>query len=574
MRYVKLVLVLVTLVAAGFAQTTSDQPVNMQQVADRIVAQENALVVSLKDYSPIVETYLQELRPDPELGNVPSSDEYFLSRARLDQGISNTSMVESKSGWKHKLMPKVSSPFTLGYVEAGFLQGMLVDPAGFNRSNYDFNYVRREFLGDVRCVVFDVVPKNNTGKGRFLGRIWAEDQNYSVVRFTGVRVKASRFQYYFHFDSWRVNQGPNLWIPAYIYTEESDVRFSGFKHARLKAQTRFWGYDLKNPNREDEYSAILVDSKTVDDHSEASQDRSPLEAVRAWQQRSEDNVLEKLARAGLIAPAGNFEKVLDTVVNNLIVTNNLNLPNDVHCRVLLTAPVESLNIGHTIVISRGLIDTLPDEASLAMVLAHELGHVVLSHQLDTRWAFNDRVLFADEQTLHNLSFVHTPEEEAAADKKAMEILQNSPYKDKLAEGGLFLRALAARGKDLPHLISPHMGNRLALGEQVMRMQQVANAAPALDMNKPDQIAALPLGARLKLDPWSDRVEMMKAKPVAGLTAREKMPFEVTPFLPYLTRKGVSPALPANTAQITQGSMPGTQTSDAGQQAPPAVTPQN
>jgi len=582
MRYFKLAVVLVTLVAAGFSQTTSDQPVNMQQVADRIVAQENALVVSLKDYNPVVETYIQELRPDGELGAVPEADQYFLSRARLNQGIQNVSMVNnSKGGWKHKLTPKISNPFTLGYIEAGFLQGMMIDPAGFNRSNYDFNYVRREFLGDVRCVVFDIVPKQNTGKGRFLGRLWAEDQGYNVVRFTGVRVKASHFQYYFHFDSWRVNEGPNMWIPAYIYTEESDVRFSGFKHARLKAQTRLWGYDLKNPNREDEYSAILVDSKTVDDHSEASQDRSPLEAVHAWQQRSEDNVLEKLARAGLIAPAGNFEKVLDTVVNNLIVTNNLNLPYDVHCRVLLTMPLESMNIGHTIVISRGLIDTLPDEASLAMVLAHELGHVALSHQLDTRWAFNDRVLFADEQTLQNLSFVHTPEEEAAADKKAIEILNNSPYKDKLAEGGLFLRALSSRGRDLPHLISPHMGNRLALGEQVMRMQEIANAAPALDLNKADQIAALPLGARLKLNPWNDRVEMMKAKPVSGLTARDKMPFEVTPFLPYLQRKGAAatgaaPTGTANTAQVSQPTtdMPANGTGGAGQEGAPAVAPQN
>ena len=31
------------------------------------------------------------------------------------------------------------------------------------------------------------------------------------------------------------------------------------------------------------------------------------------------------------------------------------------------------------------------------------------------------------------------------------------------------------------------------------------------------------------------VELVKAKPVALTSAREKMPFEVTPFFPYLTR---------------------------------------
>ena len=61
------------------------------------------------------------------------------------------------------------------------------------------------------------------------------------------------------------------------------------------------------------------------------------------------------------------------------------------------------------------------------------------------------------------------------------------------------------------------------------------SAPELNMNKVDQIAALPLGGRIKLDPWSDRVELMKTKPVQLLSAREKMPFEVTPVIPHLTR---------------------------------------
>ena len=70
----------------------------------------------------------------------------------------------------------------------------------------------------------------------------------------------------------------------------------------------------------------------------------------------------------------------------------------------------------------------------------------------------------------------------------------------------------------------------------------------LQPDKVDQIAALPIGARVKLDLWSDRVELLKAKPVALLSAREEMPFEVTPFMPFLTRyqkrsSGISLILP-------------------------------
>jgi hypothetical protein len=57
----------------------------------------------------------------------------------------------------------------------------------------------------------------------------------------------------------------------------------------------------------------------------------------------------------------------------------------------------------------------------------------------------------------------------------------------------------------------------------------------MDPKRTDQIAALPLGGRIKLDPWSDQVELSKAKPVALTSPKEKMPFEITPFFPYLTR---------------------------------------
>jgi hypothetical protein len=62
-----------------------------------------------------------------------------------------------------------------------------------------------------------------------------------------------------------------------------------------------------------------------------------------------------------------------------------------------------------------------------------------------------------------------------------------------------------------------------------------NSAPQLDERKKDQIAALPLGGRVRVDPWSDQTELAKTKPVALVSAREKMPFEVTPVFPYLTR---------------------------------------
>jgi hypothetical protein len=543
------------LAVAGLAQAAPEKSLRLDQVIDRVVQQEAAFMDSLRDYSPLIETYIQEMRPDKELGLVPERDQYFLTKADFSQGIRDRVFIGSGASTGHPRLHFISkmfsSPFAMKYVEAGFLQGIILDTGGFDQSNYKFDFLRREFLGDVRCIVFDVVPRPGSGQGRFLGRIWVEDQDYHVVRFSGVRVNAPKFHYYFHFDSWRLNMGPGVWLPAYVYTEETDREFGMFHHARFKAQTRLWGYNLKNPNRQDEMTTVLVEAPTaIADHSEQTQDRGPLEALHAWQRQSEDNVIDRMQRAGLIAPRGDVEKVLDTVVNNLLVTNNLDIQPEVRCRVMLTAPLESFTMAHTIVISRGLIDTLPDEASLAMVLAHELGHVILGHAIDTRWAFSDRMIFPDDQAFSRLDFHRDPAEEQAADQKAVELLQKSPYNGKLNEGGLFLRALATRSKDLPNLVTAHLGNRLALGNQAVRLQSVAQSAPELKLTQVDQIAALPLGARLKLDPWTDRVEMMKSKPTAATSAREKMPFEVTPFMPFLTRRpsSAAPASEGTTAQ--------------------------
>jgi hypothetical protein len=244
----------------------------------------------------------------------------------------------------------------------------------------------------------------------------------------------------------------------------------------------------------------------------------------------------------LLAPEGEVDKVLETVVNNLEVTNNLDIQPEIRCRVLLTSTLESFAIGHTIVFSRGLIDVLPDEASLATMVSHELAHVVLGHRIDGQYAFFDRLLFDEKDTFRHFGFARTEAEEQAANAKANELLQNSPYKDQLATAKLFMDALENRQKDIPNLISPHLGDRVPVNMTVASTAPASqppagpNAAPGDDKSKANQIVALPLGGRVKMDPWSDKLEMLKSKPVGQVAEREKMPFEVTPFMLYLTRE--------------------------------------
>jgi hypothetical protein len=351
-----------------------------------------------------------------------------------------------------------------------------------------------------------------------------------------------------HEDSWRQNLQPGLWLPVYVYSEESDFNL-GRHPVRLRGQTWLWGYKLSGSQKQDELTKVLVDAPDPVRDADASHDLSPLESQRRWEKEAEDNVLERLERAGLLAPAGAADSVLATVANNLVVTNNLNSFPDLRCRVLLTSPLESFTVGHTIVLSRGLVDILPDEASLATILAHEIGHILAGAQTNTKYAFNDVLSVNDEDVLSAVRLRSDGRGEDAADKKGIELLKNSPYKDKLANAGLFLKALSADANNVPNLLGAQLGNNLLQGKHLMRMADLMASAPELKPQKLDQIAALPLGSRIKVDAWAGEVELMKSKPVALVAAREKMPFQITHFFPYLTRADTAIAIKASDSQL-------------------------
>ncbi|MDR3763169.1 MAG: M48 family metalloprotease [Acidobacteriota bacterium] len=506
------------------------------KVVDKVIARENGNIKALRHYTPIVETYLQYMQPDHELGTVPFGDEYFLDRIGFGTTLENLSFHE-RPGLFHRL----THPFSHGggdradFDPQGFAWMSVIDLRGLDRANYQFDYQGREFLGELRCIVIDVTPRSKKPEGRFLGRIWVEDRDFNIVRFNGTFSESSHGQY-LHLDTWRLNMAPGAWLPAYIYTEDKLPSVSRVKGATFKGVTRLWGYNVGKGHAEKEFTEVLVDDpNTAKDASDSAQDMTPVAAERTWLRQAEDNVIERLEQGGLLARSGEVDKVLNTVVNNLEITNNLDIQPEVRCRVLLTSPIESFSVGHTIFISRGMLDVLPDEASLAAVLSHELAHIALGHPTDTTFAYKDRSIVSDQKLLARMHFHRTLDEEHEADTKALELLQNSPYRDKLGDVGLFLRQVDARRAVLPHLIQAEMGNSMSSGVNDLRLRSLTAQAPQLTPHKVTQIAALPLGGRIHVDPFNNQIEINRAKAVQLLTAREKMPFEITPIFPHLTR---------------------------------------
>jgi hypothetical protein len=567
-------------------------PLTPEQAAlvNKAIGREKVLIKNIQQRTPLVETYIQNVKPDLKLYQVPIQDEYMLSRIDFSKGFFDKSYVPrtmAKKGFFKNSVASVTGLSKALHLDKhvttnplGFTEMMFLDPNNFDTQHYAFNYVRREFLGSVRTWVYDVQPKVN-GNGRFYGRIWVEDQDGNVVRFNGTFTHPNpedASKLYFHFDSWRMNVQPGIWLPVEVYVEETE-RIEGNKSVGLKAQTHFWGYSLKLPTRESENVSVKVDDAV--DKSEDAQDVGPLQATRAWVTQAENNVIDRLVEAGLVAPLnqGGYEQtVLEQIVVNLAVPNNLAFTDPVHCRVLLSTTVETTTVGNTILISKGLIDSLPSEEAIASVVAMELAHIVMGHHIDTRYAFNDRLLFPDEATFQRIDMYHSDHDNAEAVKRAMEYLNASMYKDKLPNAGLYWEQLAERGKVLKALNTPKLGDSLLKQDGTPWMADLAHGAPKINWDDLAQTAALPLGSWLKTDPWDDKVHMLNAKRYLPMNPRDKMPLEVTPIYFKLQRYDASklnpPAAAAPTAPAATSPAPQPETPPAAapEAAPPAAAP--
>jgi hypothetical protein len=539
MRTWKDLVLIVAVCAAPLAAQDQQSPGALDQVVTRIIARENQEMETIRGYSPLVETYIQKVshKKNDEEGWEPAGDRYFIGRAEFSKGLNLEAIEARNDNPLRRVFANLNRLFDFGneYLPKGFLQMIYPDVNGLDAQTYNFAYVRREFLGEVRTLVFDVTPAKKAGKGLFEGRIWVEDEAFTIVRFNGSYSGNNNSNLKFHFDSWRVNAGPNLWLPAFIYSEENTQKYLLAGATLSKAQTRLWGYHIGHASEEQELSRVLIESADpVIDKSQQSTDLSPVQEVRAWDLQAANNVMDRLQRQGLIAPKGEVDKILETVANNLEVTNNLNFDPEVRCRVLLTSTIESFAMGRTIVLSRGLIDVLPDEASLAAMVAKELGHIMLDKKSSTPFGFYDWMnRFDEKHTFQHLDFARSREEDEAASTKAADLLKNSPYKDQLRTAEMFIAELQKRSREIPNLISPRLGGFI--------LSKPSVRADTEDKPEANQIVALPLGGRVKLDPWDDTLDLLKTKPVGSITEREKMPFEITPFVLYLTR--VSPEPP-------------------------------
>src|SRR5437879_7616504 len=135
----------------------------------------------------------------------------------------------------------------------------------------------------------------------------------------------------------------------------------------------------------------------------------------------------------LLAMSGEANKYFNTIVNNLEITNNVDETIDLRGRVLLTGNLEMFSVGNTIVLSRGLIDVVPNEETLAALLAHGMADALLPKPYQDQYAFSDILRLSPTEVLKRLSFELEKMETAENTRKAMELLKESPCASNLGK---------------------------------------------------------------------------------------------------------------------------------------------
>lgn len=216
----------------------------LDRMIDRIIAREHYEYTFLTYLHPVLETQIQEeKRHGGE--DVPWRQWDLRGRANITADLSVHSILKKN--------PDV------GYEHVGFLQEAFIDRTDFDRNHYSFRYVGHEDFEGVHCIVFDIAPLAPSIEGRFRGRIWANDTDYTIIRFMGTYMPMHHWELvptpvrhtlvFANFDSRRSSAAPGVWLPSTIFSQRPNLS-EGRTHWDFNSETRFSGYgaaEVQNP---------------------------------------------------------------------------------------------------------------------------------------------------------------------------------------------------------------------------------------------------------------------------------------------------------------------------------------
>ena len=424
-------------------RTNSNLP--QKEIARRVFDGERRTIALFAKQQPIVEVYAQSLNaeamPERIVGDV-----YFLSRVSLDPDSARHPVTQTfafgRTAESRQVKMNTGSRWQL-YPE-GYVDMLFADVTAFDEDHYTLTQEAAEMLENTHCLRMAVTPTEPKWPGQFIGRIWVETANFRIVRLEGTFTAKrpgifakylnptgiSTTSIYFHFDSCRQEVAPGVWMPSYTYFDDellwNQAKFTTSYHFR--GHTWVWGYG---------------ENSTAAAGSTGAQG-DPISQMQADQ---------------LIAAPGAVEHWLDSIVGNMQLAGRA-ASQDIHCRVLMTTPAELFSSGKTIIISRGLLNLVPNQSILTVLLAREVAHIELGHTQGKVPKIAPVFDARRTSDFHGFGIAYDEAEEAAATRLAVELLGGNQVASAVSQTDAFEAALADQSAQIPRLLHATFGAAL------------------------------------------------------------------------------------------------------------------
>lgn len=433
---------------------------NQKQLSRLVFSNERAMITSLSSLQLVTEAYLQSLGHHQSKGIDVTLDDrsdsviddvYFLARADFSRDAPVEELLAGGGRWRNRYIETNTGALEQIYPN-GLVSMLFVDFNSFDADTYSLMYKGKESLANAECLIFTVVPVNERESGRFRGQIWVDSSSLSIVRIKGAfigppkhwdKLLAGPFRY-FHFDSWR-EKIDNRWLPSSTYFDERHAF-----HTDGNLEFHYRGYALLWQQHEEPAAGPRFNNMGRGGENE-SLITSP---SRSFPQNT---LTARLESDGLLAARGQEEQRLDRIIQKIAAASETGI-HKIDCRVLVTTPAEIFAVGDTIVVSRGLLNLVPDDSVLAFLLARQAAHIALGHTGNVAQTF-PKSLFdvKGKKDFAGLGIHWSTDEEAAADVKALVLLQGSPYKNAIGEARVFLSQLESESHRFPNLVRARFG---------------------------------------------------------------------------------------------------------------------
>lgn len=419
----------------------------LQEMQERVFEKEHYNVMLLKHIPLIEETYLQsmarEQRRGMDIAFGDSSegvidDAYFMGKVyleRIERQAPIEDLLAGKAYSRHWI--KVNNDVSTAVNPNIFLQMFLVGLWEFNDSAYKLSYVRTEWLAGAACLRFSVSPLPSE-EVRFSGDLWVTP-DFNIVRMKGGydRIHCKRCKR-LTFELWRQGRESSDFLPIVVHFDEKHTfPYDNNLDYHLRGISVLWRVSAPQNQRSTKNQPLISGSRVTPGLEQTSR------------------VVQALQEHGFLASPGSEEPRLDRIVE--VIDPSAAHNREIHCRLLLTTPAEIFASGDTIILSRGLLNLVPDKSVLAVLLAQQIAHIVLGHG---DLPFRDLLrTLSGETPIRSTRALRqrAAAENTAANREAMILLKGSVYENGLAEAQHFLSMLHKGEKRFPNLLQARFG---------------------------------------------------------------------------------------------------------------------